>query len=521
MHPKLLPTLLLASAAASACAQVPQPFDVAHMPRIATVDERFQSYNVEMVEVTGGRFWAPYKAAAAPDPAASAASVPTGMDPSLYRYRQPIDLGNPRLRMLAAALGPAFVRVSGTWANSTFFQDSDAPAPATPPTGFGNVLTRAEWRGVLDFAHATDAKILSSFAISTGVRDADGLWTPVEAKPFLAFTKAAGGEIAAAEMFNEPTFASLGGAPKGYDAAAYARDFRVFVPFLKAASPGTRILGPGSVGEGRAIANLGGLHLVPTAGMLAAEGPGLDFFSYHFYGGVSQRCTRPGATASSKPETALSAEWLNRTLEEEAFYAGLRDRFAPGLPLWLTETGETACGGNPWASTFLDSFRYLNQLGALARKNVQVVAHNTLAASDYALIDETTLTPRPNYWAALLWRRLMGTTVLDAGPSPAPNLYVYAHCRRQQTGAVSLLVINADRSASRTLPLPGDGARYTLSAANLTDSTVQFNGSPLALTSEGSLPTLTPAAVKAGDVPFAPATITFLTLEGAANPACR
>jgi hypothetical protein len=27
---------------------------------IATIDPRFQSYNVEMVEVTGGRFWSPY-----------------------------------------------------------------------------------------------------------------------------------------------------------------------------------------------------------------------------------------------------------------------------------------------------------------------------------------------------------------------------------------------------------------------------------------------------------------------------
>ena len=32
----------------------------AQLPRIGTVDERFQSYNIEMVEVTGGRFWRPY-----------------------------------------------------------------------------------------------------------------------------------------------------------------------------------------------------------------------------------------------------------------------------------------------------------------------------------------------------------------------------------------------------------------------------------------------------------------------------
>src|SRR5690242_15308939 len=32
----------------------------ATLPRIATVDERYQSYNVEMAEVIGGNFWKPY-----------------------------------------------------------------------------------------------------------------------------------------------------------------------------------------------------------------------------------------------------------------------------------------------------------------------------------------------------------------------------------------------------------------------------------------------------------------------------
>src|SRR5258708_11332284 len=32
----------------------------AKMPKISTVDSRFVSYNVEMVEVTGGRFLKPY-----------------------------------------------------------------------------------------------------------------------------------------------------------------------------------------------------------------------------------------------------------------------------------------------------------------------------------------------------------------------------------------------------------------------------------------------------------------------------
>src|ERR1700722_5998364 len=90
------------------------------MPRIGTVDPRFQSYNIEMVEITGGRFWKPYRQ----DPP-TPSDTTTGTDTNLYQYRPPIDLANARLRKLAAALGPVYVRISGTWANSTYFADSD------------------------------------------------------------------------------------------------------------------------------------------------------------------------------------------------------------------------------------------------------------------------------------------------------------------------------------------------------------------------------------------------------------
>ena len=493
----------------------------ATMPSVGTIDERYQSFNIEMVEVTGGRFWAPYKsgAAAAPAPPVKA-GAPVGMDPSLYRYRAPIDLSNPRLRKLAAALGPAYVRVSGTWANSTYFQDSDAPAPAIPPTGFGGVLTRQEWKGVVDFSKAVDAKIVTSFAVSAGVRDADGVWTPVEAKKFLAYTKEIGGSIAAAEMFNEPTFASMGGAPKGYDAAAYGRDFKVFHPYMKEAAPDMLILGPGSVGEGGLVAGVPGMHLIKSEDMLTEEGPGLDAFSYHFYGGVSKRCGVMGSASQTTPEAALSDAWLSKTNKDEAFYAALRDRFAPGKPMWNTETGETACGGNPWASDFIDSFRYLNQLGTLAKRGVQVVMHNTLAASDYALIDEATLVPRPNYWSALLWRKMMGTTVLDAGTSPSENLHLYAHCLRNEPGGVALLAINADRTNFAELAVPAKSERYTLSG-ELMSNKVDLNGRELSLTAGGDLPQIKGKAQKAGSVKFAPASITFLAIPNAGNASCK
>jgi hypothetical protein len=511
--------------AATACAAAsygadPTAVAPAKMARAGTVDERFQSFNIEMVEVTGGRFWAPYgkPAGGAPETAPPPRLSTPGIAPAMFRKRAPIDLANPRLRKLAAALGPAYMRVSGTWANSTYFQDSDDPAPAVPPAGFGGVLTRQEWRGVVDFSRAVKARIVTSFAISEGVRDARGVWTPEQAQKLLAFTKAIGGTIAAAEFFNEPTFAAMGGAPKGYDAAAYGRDFTVFRAFAKRAAPEMRILGPGSVGEASSFGPV--TAMLKSEDMIKAGGAEVDAFSYHFYGAVSQRCGVMTGAAQTTPAEALSEEWLSRTDRDEAFYAALRDRFAPGKAIWLTETGEAACGGNPWATDFIDSFRYLDQLGRLAKRGVQVVAHNTLAASDYGLIDETTLAPRPNYWSALLWRRLMGTTVLDAGTAP-PGVHLYAHCLRGHPGGVALLAINTDREKPRELATAGRPDRYTLTAKRLLGSSVELNGRELKMGDHDELPEITGEPAAAGPVTLAPASITFLAFPDAGNAACR
>jgi len=492
------------------------------MARGTTVDSRFQSYNVEMVEITGGRFWKPYASAAESAPAHPELATPGGVDPSLYQYRPPLDLSNARLRKLAAALGPAYIRVSGTWANSAYFQNSDAPAPSAPPKGYGSVLTRAEWKGVVDFAKAVHAQIVTSFAISAGTRDANGVWTPDEAQAFLDYTKSIGGSIAAAEFMNEPTFAAMGGAPRGYNAADYARDFAVFRTFIRTAAPRMIVLGPGGVGEGTALLPPG-MHELASADILAATGPVFDVFSYHSYGAVSSRCGRMGAGTTTE-DAALSADWLARAGKMNAYYAALRDQFEPGKPMWNTETGQAACGGDRWASTFVDTFRYLNQLGTLARAGVQVQMHNTLNASDYGLLDETTYEPRPDYWAALVWHRLMGTTVLDPATALVPNLYVYAHCLRGKPGGVAVLAIHADPTAAQQITIPRGARRYTLTADSLTDSKVMLNGTVLALGSGDALPAIEGAAVnagKAGTVELAPASITFFAFPGAGNASCR
>jgi heparanase 1 len=498
--------------------------DPAKMRAIGTVDERFQSYNIEIVEVIGGRFWKPYGSntidSKAQEPAPQAGFTPAGIDPNLYRYRAPIDLSNPRLRKLAGALSPAYVRVSGTWANSAYFQDSENAAPTNAPSGFSGVLTRAEWKGVIDFSRAVNAEIVTSVATGPGSRDAQGVWTSDQARQLFEFTKSAGGRIAASEFMNEPTYAAMGGAPKGYDAASFGRDVAVFRTFLQKTTPDTLFLGPGSVGEGPFAMPMGG-GVLKSEDLLHAAGPVFDVFSYHLYAAASERCASMGASSQTTVAAALSQDWLSRPEKIGAFYANLRDRFELGKSLWITETADAACGGNPWASTFLDTFRYLVQHASLAQRGVKVIMHNTLASSDYGLLDENTFAPRPNYWAALLWRRLMGTTVLDPHKSPIPNVYVYAHCLRNHPGGVTLLVINADRQQVHEITLSSEAERYTLTAKQLQDTTVQLNGKTLELNRDGDVPQFLGQSMRAGQISFAPTSITFLAIANADNSNCH
>lgn len=473
--------------------------DISKMKIIGEVDERYQSFNVEMCEVIGGEFWVPYHLM----DSVRRNTDRTGFDALKWKI-PPINLYGEKLRMLASALGPAYVRVSGTWANAVYFQDNDEPKMASPPEGYQNILTRQQWKGVLDFCEAVDGKLVTSFSICDGMRDENGNWTPVQVESMFNYTTSLGGEITAAALFNEPSHASHGDAPEGYSEANFAKDFAAFKSFISQAAPEMKIIGPGSTGEGGILP--AGMSLSSEKMLSADPKPEFDVFTYHYYGNVSKRCM-----GSQTPENALSQSWLSKTETGFEYYEGLRDRYAPGLPIWLTETAETACGGNPWAATFMDSFRYLEQLGRLAKKGVQVVMHNTLARSEYAILDHDTFNPRPNYWAALLWSRLMGPKVYDAG-TLTEGVDVFAHSLKNSSDGMAVLIINTqDYASSVKIPLPAE--QYMITADKLQTKRIQLNGEELMLTAKEELPVIEGEKIKAGELQLPPHSITFLSFN--------
>jgi len=484
------------------------------MPLAGQTDPRFQSFQIGMSDLTGGQTWRSYDKK--PEDGKPARPNATAADvSSLMEARQPLDFTSRRLRQLVAALGPFYIRFSGTTANSVYFQDNDEPRMSKAPDGYRVVLTRAAWKSALDFAKAVDAKVLTSFAVSAGVRDESGKWTPVMAAPWLAYTRAIGGEIYAAELFNEPNASGFGGGPKTYSVDQYARDFAAFRDFTQQVAPDIKLVGPGDAMLGVPV-SMGGA--TPEQFMSASPAPKFDIISYHFYGALSERCAPANSPTGVSPDQALSEQWLARQDDPFQQRKALRDRYAPGAPIWITETGAAACGGPPWQPTFRDTFRFVDQEARLAKQGLAAIFTHALVSGNNGVIDEKTFQPRPHYWVAVLWRRLMGARVLDAGPLRA-GLHVYAHCLRDTPGGVAVLAINL-QSAPAVLDLSTSADLYALSATGLESDTLLLNGRPLNLTAADQLPSLLPTRLKARRVTLVPTSINFLAIPQARNPHC-
>ncbi len=384
---------------------------------------------------------APAARAAVLDPAASQAVgtvsprfLSFGFDISQLTERasgSPTDFTRARLIRLARALAPAYVRYSGTKIDETYYDDTGSLG-VNPPAGYRYVLGRAEWEAANRFAQTAGLGVIVGINSGPGPRNPDFTWNAANARALLERAKTIGLPPSVVSFGNEPNLAVYGsGMPATYSAADYARDVDLFRGLRSELVPGSTFIGPGpffTTGAERPIVN------VPfgpdVSALMPLVGSRYDAVSYHQYPafGDSAKCA---SLQPRPPADPLAADFLDRVGGALAYMSSLRDAHAPGKPLWVDEFGNTACGGVVgYSNTFAASFYYLNALGTMARGGVKVASRWTLAGPQpYALVDDATLTPRPDYWAALLWRRLMGTTVLKPALSGAPaTLRTYASC---------------------------------------------------------------------------------------------
>lgn len=494
-----------------------------NLTSLREMNPMLMSYNVEFAEVTGGTFWKAYT----PEQVAGTEKFYVeatdegiaAMYKDLMQVYPPIDLYNPKLRKLAKDLGPAWVRVSGTWATKTYY-DFDGTTNGKVPEGYLNVLTKDQWIGVLDFVKAIGAKLIVSVANCPGVHSADEPWNPSEAEKLFGLSKEYGVPINAAEFANEPNMLEDTGFPKGYTAADYRRDQDLFFTWLKKNYPDCICVGPSTTGGDNLSFGKGGgveqiaRQTVDCADLMEGTKVPLDVFSYHYYNGLSDRLATVLPNGHWDASEANSEQYLETAIKFARTYAPMRDKYVPGGEMWVTESGDAGGGGDCWASTYLDVLRTLNELAGFSTVSNGVIFHNTLASSDYGFLARQVFDPRPNYFAVLLWNRLIGTTVYDTKEPVRMGAHVYAHSRKDGKDGYVYLIINNSLTDTTTVELPKDADRYTLNGkdGNVRSTVMTLNGNPLVLGKDYALPDLSPVTQKAGKVELAPGTCTFFVL---------
>ena len=466
--------------------------------KLRNINPCLMSYNVEMTEVTDGTFWKAYT----PEQIAGTEEFPPikGMHEmaNLMQWYDPIDTTNPRLIKLAKEFGPVWVRVSGTWATKTYY-DFDGKGM---PEGYQSALTRQQWVNLINFVDALGAKLLISVANCEGLHHADEPWNPSEAEKIFALSKELGHPIDAVEFTNEPNMFVVTGFPVGYTAEHFRRDQDLFHRWVRDNYPETVIVGPCTV-DGNAVSMGPGGGEKSSAGIGAAFGTTatteelmdgcvekLDVFSYHYYNGISERLAAVMPTAHWLAEQATSEPYLAMAGACARAFAPYRDKYVPGGEMWVTESGDAGGGGDTWASTYLDVLRTLNELGDFASVTDGVIFHNTLASSDYGFLKHGTFEPRPNYFAALLWNRLMGHTVYASGEQIREGAHVYCHSRKDGKEGRAYLIINNSAEATK-VELPGEAQAYVLGGnGDLRSRVMYLNGKALTLGENDELPAL-------------------------------
>ncbi len=380
------------------------------------VHERFIGYAVDTAQVVSAPWW----------------SEEGGYPPdvALPEY----DFTRLALVNLARELAPSILRIGGTDADRTYFcplPEEDCPLPE----GYDWMLTRSQVEAIAEFTQSVDAEIIFTLNLGDGPRDQIG-FSPDNAKELMQFAASISPELfpyweAGNEVngFGVP-FRGHGG-QFDFSPEIYAQDLSLLRQVIKGINPQWFLLAPAtayfSVGEIPSF--------LPEALPLMRDS--IDVVTWHYYPTQSERCPAPvildPATAEHLLEEAVA--------EREAEFAEEVKGLAGELPVWLGESGSAQCGGQKGVSdTMADALWFADLIGLMAEHGGEMVIRQTLSGSDYGLIDDETLIPRPSYYVALMYRRLFGQTFLKAVSPDRRRIRVHAGYGAE--GGTVLVLIN-------------------------------------------------------------------------------
>ncbi|XP_031452561.1 heparanase [Phasianus colchicus] len=260
---------------------------------------------------------------------------------------------------------------------------------------------------------------------------------------------------------------------------------------------------------------------------LKSGGKAIDSVTWHHYYVNGRSATR---------EDFLSPDVLDSFATAVRDVLEIVEATVPGKRVWLGETSSAYGGGAPQLSnTYVAGFMWLDKLGLAAQRGIDVVMRQVFfGAGSYHLVDAS-FKPLPDYWLSLLYKRLVGTRVLEASvkQADARRLRVYLHCTNPQhpkyrEGDVTLFALNLSNMTQR-LQLPKQlwsksVDQYLLlphGKDSILSREVQLNGRLLQMVDDETLPALHEMTLAPGSMLGLPAfSYGFYVIRNAKAIAC-
>tara|TARA_B110000208_G_scaffold108543_1_gene134459 strand:+ start:124 stop:2034 length:1911 start_codon:yes stop_codon:yes gene_type:complete len=474
-----------------------------------------------------------------------------------------LNFESEKLIALTKALGPAYLRIGGSLDKFVKYDVPGAEGVCNSSSSdvdeeyHSSCLNATRWNQLHAFTTAVDAKLV--FGLSYP-RSSDGTWNSSQAEALFRYSKAQGYDATTSmygfELGEELTSFKLGSKDfeqytQGYRSCA-ALLTKVFGAKGSTASPRPMLMGPCPGMSWPQLATWFPAFLNGTAGAL-------DIAVYHSYNQIVPEpagkrvlfcnTTVPSGNLSTQRSSSPGGTgWQGAAMAKFAKKSG----DSADVPLWLGEFGpHNGGGGGVYASSWVSSFGYFSTLGTLAALNHSVLARQTLVGGNYELLRCSSgragggapedgkgcdFEPHPDYYIALLWKRLMGRAVLRTAASTShPHLELHAHCTAGTTnGSITLGYANMDQSISFELAVHSfkqgtslgvSQNEFHLTAANAAQGmdarVLSLNGGPPLVVGTGTaLPNLSPRDAHAGPVVAAPYSIGFVIYPDARAAAC-
>jgi heparanase 1 len=457
---------------------------------VAEVSERFLSFTIDIAQVVGGRFWG----------SADQVDWVAGGSSPVDAY----DFDRPMLKRLAQNLAPAYLRIGGTAADESYYQMGSSRS--APPAPYHYTLTREQWDAVNRFAQEAGLEMVFTLNAGRGPRDSRGQWKAENTRELVEYSVEKGYKVAAWGFGNEPNIFPFAHG-LWLSVEQFADEYAVMKDALEQIMPETQLLGPAS-----AFWPVLGELLPIFPRFLERAGHLLDVVTWHYYPQQSRRS--PFVTRRASPARMLSPNFLDET-GRWASRVGIHcDNYAPQAEIWLEETGNAQCGGEPGLSDrFVAGFWWLDLLGRLARSGQKVIMRQNLSGADYSLVNDATLKPNPDYWNSFLWKQFMGREVLDVQLSQQlPDLRVYVHrSGKSRPGWITALAMNINREESLTLEFNTSSLEvYQCTADDWMGKDVILNDYKLATRPDGSIPEVEPMVVVNNSLDLPPLSYAFI-----------